>query len=91
MTEKTVTITINDVDEKCMQHHITDIKAYAQMMLTNKINNCWKRFREEWVIKLTNDSDFTDDVPMTKPELIKLVKARSDYKDKETRNKEEGI
>jgi hypothetical protein len=64
-----------------------DIDANAQWTLQNKINNCWTKFRTEWVNKLTNDSDFTDDIPMTKPELIKLVLARSDYKDMEAKNK----
>ena len=87
MAEKTITISINDIDEKCLLHHIIDIDANAQWTLQNKINNCWTKFRTEWVNKLTNDSDFTDDIPMTKPELIKLVLARSDYKDMEAKNK----
>jgi hypothetical protein len=87
MAEKTITISINDIDEKCLLHYIIDIDANAQWTLQNKINNCWTKFRTEWVNKLTNDSDFTDDIPMTKPELIKLVLARSDYKDMEAKNK----
>ena len=87
MAEKTITISINDIDEKCLLHHIIDIDANAQWLLQNKINNCWKKFRTEWANKLTNDPDFTDDIPMTKPELIKLVLARSDYKDMEEKNK----
>mgnify|MGYP003131518729 FL=1 len=87
MAEKTITISINDIDEKCLLHYIMDIDANAQWTLQNKINNCWTKFRTEWVNKLTNDSDFTDDIPMTKPELIKLVLARSDYKDMEAKNK----
>ena len=87
MAEKTITISINDIDEKCLLHYIIDIDANAQWLLQNKINNCWTKFRTEWVNKLTNDSDFTGDIPMTKPELIKLVLARSDYKDMEAKNK----
>ena len=87
MAEKTITISINDIDEKCLLHYIIDIDANAQWTLQNKINNCWTKFRTEWVNKLTNDSDFTGDIPMTKPELIKLVLARSDYKDMEAKNK----
>ena len=87
MAEKTITISINDIDEKCLLHYIIDIDANAQWRLQNKINNCWTKFRTEWVNKLTNDSDFTDDIPMTKPELIALVLARSDYKDMEEKNK----
>ena len=58
MAEKTITISINDIDEKCLLHHIIDIDANAQWTLQNKINNCWTKFRTEWVNKLTNDSDF---------------------------------
>ena len=87
MAEKTITISINDVDEKCLLHHIIDIDANAQWLLQNKIKYCRTNFRTEWANKLTNDSDFTGDIPMTKPELIKLVLARSDYKDMEAKNK----
>jgi hypothetical protein len=41
MAEKTITISINDVDEKCLLHHIIDIDANAQWLLQNKIKNCW--------------------------------------------------
>jgi hypothetical protein len=28
--------------------------------ITGKLNNCWKRFQQEWTTKLMNDESFTD-------------------------------
>ena len=85
MAEKTITININDVDEKAMLHNIVDIDVYIQALVLNKVEGCWRRFRNEWTNRLTNDDSFTDDIPVTKTELINLVTARSDYKDREAR------
>ena len=85
MAEKTITININDADEKAMLHNIVDIDVYIQALVLNKIEGCWRRFRREWTTRLTDDDSFTDDIPVTKTALINLVTARSDYKDREAR------
>ena len=73
MAEKTITININDADEKAMLHNIVDIDVYIQALVLNKIEGCWRRFRREWTTRLTDDDSFTDDIPVTKTALINLV------------------
>lgn len=85
MATKTVTIEINDVDEKALLYNIVDINVYMQGMLTNKIGGCWNRFKTKWMTTLINDSDFTDAIPAVQADFIALVLARSDYKDRAAR------
>ena len=40
---KTITITINDTDEKILMNDILDANTWVQEAMTGKINNCWKR------------------------------------------------
>ena len=49
--------------------------------MAGKINNCWKRMQREWTDKLMNDSSF--DIPSNKADFVKLVTARSDYKNRQ--------
>ena len=40
----------------------------------------------EWTTKLMNDSSFTDSIPSNKADFVKLITARSDYKDRKARD-----
>ena len=55
--------------------------------MIGKINNCWKRMQQEWTTKLMNDDSFTDSIPSNKADFIKLVTARSAYKNRVDRDK----
>ena len=88
------TVSITDDDQKILSNDLyndTDnagIDEWIQEALDGKINNCWKRFRTEWTQKLMDDESFTDPIPSNKTDFIALVTARSDYKNRKTRDDE---
>jgi hypothetical protein len=92
MANHTKTITLTDEDQKLFSDSIyndTDnkgIDAWIQDAVDGKVNNCWKRFRQEWTQKLMDDSSFTDPIPSVKADFIALVTARSDYKTRKQRD-----
>ena len=94
MANHTKTITLTDEDQKLFSDSIyndTDnkgIDAWIQDAVDGKVNNCWKRFRQEWTQKLMDDSSFTDPIPSVKADFIALVTARSDYKNRKKRDDE---
>ena len=79
MATLTITIEINDTDQKVLQNDIIDINQWCQDAVTGKINNCWKRMQSNWTTKLMNDESFTDPIPSNKTDFVNLVTARSDY------------
>tara|TARA_E500000305_G_C3977557_1_gene215096 strand:- start:50 stop:340 length:291 start_codon:yes stop_codon:yes gene_type:complete len=89
MADLKIEIDLDDTEQKLMLSQIVDIDAWMLNVATEKVNNCWKRFQKEWTVKLTNDSDFTDTIPSNKAALIKLVTERSDYKNREAKDKEQ--
>ena len=88
MAELTITIKVDDTDQLVLKNDLLDINTWAQEAMTGKINNCWKRMQQEWTTKLMNDSSFTDSIPSNKEDFVKLVTARSDYKNRADRDKE---
>ena len=89
MADLKIEIDLDDTEQKLMLSQIVDIDAWMLNVATEKVNNCWKRFQKQWTVKLTNDSDFTDTIPSNKADLIKLVTERSDYKNREAKDKEQ--
>ena len=96
MANHTKTITLTDEDQKLFSDSIyndTDnkgIDAWIKDAVDGKVNNCWKRFRQEWTQKLMDDSSFTDPIPSVKADFIALVTARSDYKTRKARDDASG-
>ena len=88
MADLTITVTIDDTDQKCMKNDLLDLNQWVQDAVTGKKNNCWKRFQREWTDKLMNDESFTDAIPSNKTDFVNLVTARPDYKDRATREAE---
>ena len=88
MAEITLTIKVDDTDQLVLKNDLLDIDTWVQDAMTGKINNAWKRMQTEWTTKLMNDSSFTDNIPSNKTDFIKLVTARSDYKNRADRDKE---
>ena len=77
---QTITVSISDTDKKVMKNDLLDLDQWVQGAVTGKINNCWKRFQQEWTTKLMNDETFTDSIPSNKEAFVNLVTARADYK-----------
>ena len=88
MAKLTLTIDVDDIDQTVLKNDLLDIDAWEQAAMTGKINNCWKRMQQEWTTKLMNDSSFTDSIPSNKADFVKLITARSDYKNRADRDKE---
>ena len=88
MATLTITIEINDTDQKVLQNDIIDINQWCQDAVTGKINNCWKRMQSNWTTKLMNDESFTDPIPSNKTDFVNLVTARSDYQNRAERGPE---
>ena len=86
MAKLTLTIEVDDIDQTVLKNDLLDIDAWVQDAMTGKINNCWKRMQREWTTKLMNDSSFTDSIPSNKADFVKLITARSDYKDRKARD-----
>ena len=86
MAKLTITIEVDDTDQKCLLNDITNINEWAQSAMTGKINGCWKRMQQAWTVKLMDDSSFTDAIPSNKADFVTLVTARSDYKTRTERD-----
>jgi len=84
----TITVSINDTDEKLMKNDLLDLNQWVQDAVTGKKNNCWKRFQQEWTTKLMNDANFTDPIESDKDKFVAQVLAHADYKDRATKEAE---
>jgi len=47
MAKLTLTIEVDDTDQKVLKNDLLDIDAWVQSAMTGKINNCWKRMQRE--------------------------------------------
>jgi hypothetical protein len=94
MADHTKTITLTETQQKILSNDLyndTDnagIDTWLQEAMDGKVNNCWKRFRNEWTQKLMDDSSYNDPIPSNQTDFVNLVTARSDYKNRKTRDDE---
>ena len=86
MAKLTLKIEVDDTQQAILNNDLLDINQWVQDAMTGKINNCWKRMQREWTDKLMNDSSFTDPMPSNQADFVKLVLARSDYKNRKARD-----
>ena len=92
MANHSKTITLTDLDQTLLSNDLyndTDnagIDAWLQAAIDGKVNNCWKRFQQEWTQKLMNDDSFTDSIPSVKADFVALIVARADYKNRKARD-----
>lgn len=82
----TITITVDDTDEKVLLNDLLDIQEWAQGAVDGKVNNSWKRMQTEWTTKLMNDDSFTDSIPSNKADFVTLVTSRDDYQTRAERD-----
>jgi len=94
MATHTKTVSLTDLQQTILKNDLysdTDnagLDKWIQDAVDGKINNCWKRFQQEWTVKLMDDSSFTDAIPSTQADFVALVVARSDYKDSKAKTDE---
>ena len=92
MANHTKTITITDLQQTLLSNDLYNdadnagIDSWIEKAVEGKINNCWKRFRQEWTQKLMDDESFTDAIPSNQADFVALVTARSDYKNRKQRD-----
>ena len=86
MAKLTITVEVDDTQQSILNNDLLDINAWVQDAVTGKINNAWKRMQREWTDKLMNDSSFTDPIPSNQADFVKLILARSDYKNRKARD-----
>ena len=92
MANHTKSVVLTDLHQQILANDLytdTDnagLDAWIQAAVDGKINNCWKRMQREWTDKLMNDSSFTDSIPSNQADFVKLVLARSDYKNRKARD-----
>ena len=92
MANHTKTITLSDTQQKILSNDLyndTDnagLDTWIQAAVDGKVNNAWKRFRNEWTQKLMDDSSFTDTIPSNQTDFVNLILARSDYENRKTRD-----
>ena len=94
MADHTKTITLTGTQQKILSNDLyndTDnagIDTWLQEAMDGKVNNCWKRFRNEWTQKLMDDPSYNDPIPSNQTDFVNLVTARADYKNRKTRDDE---
>ena len=82
----TITITVDDTDEKVLLNDLLDIQEWVQGAVDGKVNNCWKRMQQNWTQQLMNDDSFTDPIPSNKDDFVTLVTSRDDYQTRSERD-----
>ena len=92
MATHTKTVSLTDLQQKILSNDLYNaadnagLDLWIQNAVDGKINNCWKRFQQEWTTKLMNDDSFTDAIPSNQADFVALVTARDDYKNRKARD-----
>ena len=81
----TVTVNINDLNEKILLNDLLSIDDWIQAAATGKINKCSKRMAEQAAQVLKADAS-VETMPATDDGLIAALLARSDYKNRTARD-----
>ena len=83
----TVTVEINDLNEKILLNDLLDIDDWVQKAVVGKINNSKTRMADNASAILKAD-DSVESMPATDDGLIEALLARSDYKNRAARDSE---
>ena len=92
MATHTKTVSLTDLQQTILSNDLyndTDnagLDKWIQDAIDGKINNCWKRMRQEWTQRLMDDDSFTDSIPSNQADFVALVTARPDYKNRKARD-----
>lgn len=88
MSDLKINFTVSETDQKILKNEMISIEEWADGALKGVTAHAWKKFQNEWLLKLTNDASFTDAIPSGKTEFVALVTSRADYKDRAARDAE---
>jgi len=81
----TVTVEINDINEKILLNDLLDIDDWVQKAVVGKINKCKTRMADNASAILKADAS-VETMPATDDGLIEALLARSDYKNRAARD-----
>ena len=77
--------TLSSTEEAVIKYQLlVDIDSWVTSAVAGKVNNCKKRMLQEWLPKLYAD-DSVDSIPASEDDIVALIVARSDYKDRAAR------
>ena len=80
--------TLSSTEEAVLKNDLLDIQDWVTKAIDGKVNNCKKRMLAEWLPKLYAD-DSVDSIPASEDEIVAMIVARSDYKNRAARDAEE--
>ena len=79
--------TLTSLEESVLKNDLLDVQDWVDKAIDGKVSNCKKRMIAEWLPKLYAD-DSVSSIPASEDEIVALVVARSDYKDRVARESE---
>ena len=77
--------TLSSTEEAVLKNDLLNVEVWVNGAIDGKVNNCKKRMIAEWLPKLYADESVTQ-IPANEDDMIALVVARDDYKDRVTRD-----
>jgi len=83
--------TLTTTEESVIKHQLlVDIDSWVTTAVDGKVNNCKKRMIAEWMPKLYADES-VDSIPASEDEIVAMIVARDDYKDRAARDAESSL
>ena len=86
ITKRTLTTT----EESVLKNDLIDVQDWVTKAIDGKVNKCKIRMLREWLPKLYDD-DSVDSIPASEDEIVAMIVARDDYKDRVARDAESGL
>jgi hypothetical protein len=79
--------TLSSTEEAVLKNDLLDVQDWVDGAINGKVNNCKKRMISEWLPKLYAD-DSVSSIPASEDEIVAMIVARDDYKDRAARDAE---
>ena len=79
--------TLSSTEEAVLKNDLLDVQDWVDGAIDGKVNNCKKRMLREWLPKLYAD-DSVSSIPASEDEIVAMIVARDDYKDRVARDAE---
>ena len=79
--------TLSSTEEAVLKNDLLDVQDWVDGAIDGKISNCKKRMLREWLPKLYAD-DSVSSIPASEDEIVALIVARDDYKNRAARDAE---
>lgn len=79
--------TLSSTEESVLKNDLLDVQDWVDGAIDGKVSNCKKRMLREWLPKLYAD-DSVSSIPASEDEIVAMIIARDDYKDRAARDAE---